>query len=219
MNTTNHRREAHNGFETQSLTSSNPGDPGGTDKPLLDDYTREQVRIRSKILVDQFELPLDQQDDLQQDMLLELHKAAKRFKPAKASWHTFVSRVLDCFCKYYTRRESCRNRRSPRETPCSDIAEDFSLDRRPVGPGVLAGLVSDEDRRRLRQVIAELPDNLRRLWEALMDDTSKRAAARKVGISKSTLYRRLATIREHFEEAGIEFFRPTSGTHFGQPQK
>ena len=186
---------------------------------LIDDYAREQVRIRSKILVDQFELPPDQWEDLQQDMFLELLKAAKRFRPDKASWHTFVSRVLDCFCKYYTRRESARNRRGPRETPCSDIGEDFSLDRRPVGSGVLADLVSDENRHRLRQVIAELPANLQQLCEALMENTDKRAVAKELGIGKSTLYRRLATIREHFEEAGIEFFRPTSGTHFGQPQK
>ena len=186
---------------------------------LFDDYAHEQVRIRSKILVDQFELPPDDCDDLQQDMFIELVKAQKRFNPDKASRHTFVSRVLDCFCKYYTRRESARNRRDHWETPCSDIDKDFSLDNRPVGAGVLASMVSNEDLLHLQRVVAELPDDLRQLCEAFMHNTDKRAVAKALGVSRSTIYRRRAKIREHFEMAGIEFFLPASGTHFEEPQK
>ena len=186
---------------------------------LFDDYAHEQARIRARILVEQLELPPDDWEDLQQDMLIELVKARKRFNPNKAGRHTFVSRVLDCFCKYYTRQQSARNRRDERETVCSDIERDFSPDDRSVGTDLLDSIITSKARSRLHRAIAALPDKLRRLCHALMEDSNKTAVARALGVSKSTVYRQLATIREEFEKAGIEFFVPENGTLFEEPQK
>jgi RNA polymerase sigma factor (sigma-70 family) len=171
------------------------------------------------ILVKQLRLPPNDCEDLQQNMFIELAKAQKRFTPEKASVHTFASRVLDCFCKYFTRREAARRRRGFIEKPCSDLGPDFSLDKFAVGIDLVTDLISSANVARLHRVVAGLPEDLRQLCEGLMLETDKKAVAKALGIGRSSLYRRLARIREHFKEAGIEFFIPESGTHFGRLQK
>jgi len=215
MNTSENRREALDGFRTPNPTPNTQCETGGAEHPLIDDYAQDQVRIRSRMLVEQFHLPVDDQEDLQQDMLLELLKAGERFDPALASKHTFASRVLDRFCQHFTRQESTRNRNGWKSMTFSDVAPDFSPDDRVGCDGPLDLLIAADRRNEIRAAINALPHDLRQLAMAMMDDTDKTAIAETLGISRRTVYRHLDRLREAFVEMGIDEFLQASGTHLG----
>jgi len=172
--------------------------------PFLDEYVMEQTRIRARELAEKSQLPPDQCEDIQQDMLIALLKARKRFDPAKAGMHTFASRVMDCFSKDFIRRVASKRRRGHLDVPCADISDDFSLDRQAVGDGVLNDLVRDETCQAVRGVLDELPDDLRPVCEAMLHTKDRKAIAEQLGISRSSLYRRIARIQAYFRAAGLE---------------
>jgi len=186
---------------------------------LFDDYAHDQIRIRARILVKQSSLPPHAQEDVQQDMYLELVKAQKRFDPARGAPNTFISRVLDRFCKHFVRREGTKMRTRIPEQPCSDIGEEFDLDNRTVGEGMLADAVRAEWQQQVRAVIAELPPELQQLCETLVSRRDKTAMAEQLGIARSSLYRRIAKLREVFRLAKIGAFPESDGTDSAMPQK
>ena len=187
--------------------------------PLFDDYAHDQVRIRARILVKEAGLPLEDQQDVRQDMYVELTKAQKRFDPSKAGPHTFVSRVLDRFCKHFVRQQGRKIRKGIPLQPCSDIGEGFDLDDLTVGDGILADMVRAEWIEDVREVISGLPEQLQRLCELLLSPRTKEQIAEELGMSRRTVYRRIGELRKAFLAAGIGRFPGCDDTESPEPQK
>ena len=186
---------------------------------LFNAYADDQVRIRARILVKQSSLPPHAQEDIRQDMYLQLARAQRRFDPQKGAPNTFISRVLDRFCMHFVRKEGTKMRTRIPTQPCSDIGEDFDLDNRTVGEGMLADAVRAEWQQQVRAVIADLPPELQELCEALISGRDRTAMAEQLGIARSSLYRRLARLREVFRLAKIGAFPESDGTDSAMPQK
>jgi len=185
---------------------------------FLDEYVMEQTRIRAAELTDKSQLPPDQCEDIQQEMVIRLINAYKRFDPAKASMHTFASRVLDCFCMDFIRRQASKKRRGNFEVASTDISNDFSLDLYAVGDSVLDELDREEIGLRVRSVIESLDDDLKSLCEAMLQINDRKVIAETLGIARSSVYRRIARIQAHFRAAGLEP-EGSSGTHSDKSRK
>ncbi len=172
--------------------------------PFLDEYVMDQTRIRARDLAEKSNLPSDACEDIQQEMTIALLKARKRFNPAKAGMHTFACHVMDCFSKDFIRRLTSKRRRGHLDVPCADIDDDFSLDQQPAGDGVLDELVHAETTSAVQEVLNDLPKDLRSVCKAMLHMKDRRAIAEKLGISRSSLYRRIERIQARFRAAGLE---------------
>ena len=105
------------------------GAPAAAVDSFLDEYVMEQVTIRSAALVKKSKLPPDMQEDVQQQMIMALLRAQKRFDPARAGSRTYASRVMDSFSKDFIRAQASKREQGCFDLPCADVGEDFSLDR------------------------------------------------------------------------------------------
>jgi len=170
---------------------------------FLDEYVMEQVTIRSATLAEKSQLPPDMQDDIQQQMLMALLRARKRFDPTKAGSHTFASRVMDGFCKDFIRHQVSKREQEFFDVPCTDVGKDFSLDHCPVGEGILDELVHDETTVRVRRVLDTLPDDLRRICDAILLSKGVRGGYHRLGTSRKIFYRRISRLQRRFREAGV----------------
>ena len=99
------RRGAVSGSETLSSDPQHRTvDPQADD--LLDHFVLDRIGYRARRLAVQFNLDDGRQDDLRQDMVAEVLRAATRFDPTRTTWHTFACRVLDRLVKHIARAES-----------------------------------------------------------------------------------------------------------------
>ena len=165
---------------------------------LIDDYALARIDFRVRQLRFQFDLSDEDQEDLRNDMVVELLSAFKRFDPDKSKRETFINRVLDRFVLYVT-RQRCTQQRRASDSPIG--FDDVSAGFQPTINDPRRGESNEQDLRELRldlpEVIAKLPDDLQQVCEVLARK-SGRAAAKELGISKSSLYRAVADIRKHF---------------------
>jgi len=170
---------------------------------FLDAYVMEQTYIRSVTLVEKSSLPLDQWEDIQQDMLIALLKAKRRFDPTKAGSHTFASRVMDGFCKDFIRRLVHKRQNGMLDVPCADLGDEFSMDEYPVGKSVLDDVARDEIIQAVRRVVKGLPPRLRKVCDLIMQGGNCRSIFKKLKISHQCYYRRMEELRWRFRAAGL----------------
>jgi len=168
----------------------------------IDDYALARIDFRVSKLRSQFDLSEHDQEDMRNDMVVELLQAFDRFDPLKSKRETFINRVLDRFVLYVMRQRCTQMRRS-----CDSPRgfDDVSTGFQPCGNDPAHGERDEQGYRDLRldlpDVIALLPEDLQRICHVLKHK-SGRAAAKELGIGKSTLYRAVADIREHFRKLG-----------------
>lgn len=173
---------------------------------FIDDYALDRIDFRVRQLRFQFDLSAEDQEDLRNDMVVELLSAFKRFDPNKSKRETFINRVLDRFALYVT-RQRCTQQRRASDTPMGfdDVCTNFQ----PTVNDPRRGVRNEQHLRELRldlsEVIAALPGDLQQVCE-ILTRKSGRAAAKDLGISKSSLYRAIAEIREHFISQGYSGF-------------
>ncbi|MEX0653918.1 MAG: hypothetical protein WD534_12735 [Phycisphaeraceae bacterium] len=173
---------------------------------FIDDYALDRIDFRVRQLRFQFDLSDEDQEDLRNDMVVELLSASKRFDPDKSKRETFINRVLDRFVLYVT-RQRCTQQRRASDSPIG--FDDVSAGFQPTVNDTRRGEPNEQDLRELRldlpEVIAKLPGDLQQVCEVLTRK-SGRAAAKELGLSKSSLYRAIAEIREHFISRGYPGF-------------
>ncbi|HAI10690.1 MAG TPA: hypothetical protein DCM28_03240 [Phycisphaerales bacterium] len=182
---------------------------------IIDEYALDRIRFRIRQLDSQFELSDEDREDLHNDMVRELLNAFRRFNPLLAQRQTFISRVLDRFV-LYAMRQYCMKQERDFENPVGFEQIHVGYEPRINNPS--QGELDERDRSDLRmdviQIVSELPEDLQRVCRVLMEQ-SGRSAARELGMSKSTLYRAIAQIREHFVERGYADFFQNSWDTFG----
>lgn len=181
-----------------------PGLGGPTD--VIGDYALKRIDYKVGLLASMYRLSDADRDDLRQDMMIELLKAAPRYRPERAKWATYVCRVLDIYFKQYCRQQSRRRTRGS----FASFANHERRGRTIVGIG--ADDVRDEiDRLETRltveTVLAGLPPKLRRFCQ-LLKEHSLAEVRRIMGIPHTSAYRMIDRLRRRFRDAGFENFCP-----------
>ena len=174
----------------------------------IDDYALKRIKYRVGRLIGRFGLTESDREDLQQDFILELLKAFRRFDPAKSSRKTFIARVLDRKFKHIVRNGATRMRHEARDpvsldrvmeryTPTADVRMNHT------GQVCIGGQQRIELRLDLEQVLATLPARLRRICE-LRKIYSPAEIARRLDVVPSTVCRAIAKVRAHVKAAGLD---------------
>ncbi len=175
--------------------------------PIIDDYILKRVEYRVQKLIDTFQMSDDRQEDLLQDLIVELLKAAKRFKQVgKATWRTYACRVLKVASRNIVQRE-CR--RIHWETN-SDVAKpDSSQGYRSLVKCDARDEYDDikhaEMRMDLEVILKRLPWQQRRLAKLLKTCTPLEAAD-KLNVHPNSVYRMIEQMRECFKMHNFQNF-------------
>lgn len=159
---------------------------------IIDDYARDRVSYHAARAARIARLTATEREDLEQNLLLALCKAAPRFDPAVASSHTFVSHVVR-LAAMHELRTIRRARRCRVRGACPMSVLDAA-----VTGSIECPRSSDEARHDLRTdvaaAVARLPDRSRAVAHLLMRSTRSQAA-RALGISRQSVHAHVVTIR------------------------
>lgn len=181
----------------------------------LNEYARNVIRHKARQLIGKCGFTHDDYEDLQQEMLLDLLMRLPKFDPSKASYNTFVARIVDRKISNLIRDRG----RQKRDHRCqvrpldeevegeADITREEMLSQDDVdlrtGRHDRPELERIEMRLDVARALADLPPDLKALAERLLSQ-SVTEAARDLGVPRSTLYGSgIARLRKIFEEAGL----------------
>jgi RNA polymerase sigma factor (sigma-70 family) len=178
-------------------------------QPLVDEVAIRAIRCLVRQAIHQGCFRRDQFDDLVQDAVVHLLQKARRFDPGRASWSTFCSLVVRNFLsRLKTNRRPCTEAfdddpQSPHHA--SQVGESQSLARR------FTRYRSEQERIEFEEdistVLEQLPELLRDVCQGLMDESNVEQAAKQLGVSRQTVYRRKASVRERFiAESLVEYY-------------
>ncbi|RIK77251.1 MAG: hypothetical protein DCC68_17695 [Planctomycetota bacterium] len=155
-------------------------------------------------------------DDIEQEIRLYILAKADKYDPASGCWEAFARGLVKRFVATLVRRQSAA--KGGRLIPHASLNADVQTDEGPIEAARLVGQwhrdavrglerLSLEEQRLLAAdvdaVIASLTPEDRDLCERLKAQ-SLTDAARDLGISRTTLRRRLTDLRERFAAAGLE---------------
>ena len=183
----------------------------------LDDRTMEFIRWKALRLGGRGVFTGYDAQDLKQEMFLECWKKSALFNPSKSCRRTFLQRVVNNWIGSFIeeRTAGCRDyrlcqrsldepvpftRSGTREFGETISAADYEM---RVGRSHLSGHECAELQIDIARVITTLPTELAAV-ALLLKSVSAVDAGRRLGLSRSTLYRRLVTIREIFVAAGLD---------------
>ena len=183
----------------------------------LSDYASQLIYHKARELVGTAGFTRDDVEDLEQALTLDLLERLPKFDPAKATYNTFVARVVERKISKLIRHRTQEMRDYRREDGSLNAVMDN-------GDGATTERVhvvsqDEHDRRTGRhtrpaaeqvdlqidvwQVLAELPQELRKIAR-LLTTMSIAQAARKLGMPRSTFYdTHLAKLRQAFEARGL----------------
>ena len=173
---------------------------------LIDDYILKRISFRARQLAIKFRLPDDRRDDLEQAMVVELLKAAKRFDPAgTAAWHTYACRSLDLAVKKLAQAECrMRQREAGRPMGCSQSPGGCSSTVNNPAHVVEDGLARVELKMDVEVVLEHMPTRLQKVCRLLME-MSPTEAAKALGIHRNSIYRLIAQVRAYFMDPRMGF--------------
>lgn len=203
------------------MGSENPWDQDGP-------YIEKSISIRAKAMVRDWNLPLDDIEDIKQEMRLDLLRRWPSYNPEKAGPRTFISRLLRN--KTASLIESLTaEKRDFRKEACSlnqDVVGDDGASFSPVESlgsndnqrEVYGRFLSNEGLLELKidlgTIVSHLSASQRHICLLFSDGHNPTTAARALGISRSTLYDRMKILRKRFADFGYkknQEFPDTSG--------
>jgi RNA polymerase sigma factor (sigma-70 family) len=192
--------------------------------PICDAHSRvsRNITIRAERLARSGALPGMDAEDIKQDLRLHLYRRDDSFDPARGHYDTFADRVLaNRIATLAAPTERLRAERAwvdfdlPNEErgddeflPLSETLPESAAPHSAAArsPDEAFGLVRD-----VRRFLAGLSPACRALAVALID-MSPTEAARALGIHRSTVYARLATIRKAAEALDLAEYLITAPT-------
>ena len=191
----------------------------------IEPSVRALIRVKAaQLLRAGYDYRPDERDDLQQDLWLDAYVRSRKFDKARSGRHTFLSRVVNNRVANLIaeRRAGCRDYRacvrSLDEPDGQDglrrFGETLSADEYESRLGLrsMPWVRQLELRADVERAIALLPPDLAVVAGLLMS-VGAVEVARRLNLSRATVYRRIGGIREVFHAAGLEGylgqFQPT----------
>ncbi len=187
----------------------------------LNDYAETLIHHKARQLVGEAGYAADDVEELEQELRLDLLRRLPKFDPSKATFKTFVTRLVERkICNLIrNRRREMRDYRCE-EGSLNDLVETVEADNEKVER--IKTITQDEyDLRRGRyrrpaadrldlqldisMILSKLPTELRKLAE-LLKTMSIADAARELGVPRSTIYSsHLVRLRQAFEKIREEY--------------
>ena len=182
---------------------------------VTDKFVTHFIYRTAKALVNEGTFPRSDEEDIAQELHMALIAQAKNFNPDKARWSTFVKNVVRNTAVSLRRRQRAQRRKSDM---CSLNVLIEGADGELVE---LGATVSEEEHRTgtgqdfishaeqvdaaldVQDVLESLPAELREICQRLKYHTATEVR-RELGISRTTMRRRMETLRSNFRAAGIE---------------
>lgn len=192
---------------------------GGQNRyPGFDLYAVKLISMKSRQLCKQPGFSLNDRLDIEQDLMTELASRLPTFDPARASLEAFITWVVLQKISDLIRSQRAKKRRVVVEaTSLNDLVYasesgskeekwatlDNEIFQQFIGsdtksPGERIDLEID-----LERVMKELPEDLSRICE-LLSKYSISETARRLGISRTSLYKSLKELHDAFEQAGMK---------------
>jgi len=179
------------------------------------------IRSKAKQLVGRYGFTASDREDIEQELMLDLHQHLPWFNPKRAKRKTFINRVVDHAVVAIIRRQEAAMRDHRRnggslsedvETTDGRVAERAAIlnaEMNRAGRSDLDGRLLVLD---VHAVVAVLPGDLRDLAVRLQTKSITQAA-REMGVARSVVYEQVAELREIFERAGVrEYLSPFPDT-------
>jgi len=186
----------------------------------LGEFAVRLIRHKARQLVGRAGYTEDDRPDIEQDLTLDLLHRLSKFDPARASFHTFVARIVEHGVARLIERQEA-GLRDYRQ--CAGSLNDPLED--DEGEGAERGDLVDQDSYRasigqptlpladrvalrldLQRVLATLTPELRDLWARLEEGQSITEISRETGIPRGTLYDRMRQLRLFAERAGLRAY-------------
>jgi len=182
-----------------------------------DRYAINLIREKARQLVGNYGFTESDREDIVQDLTADLMSRLPKFDSSRASWHTFVDRIVNHRVARLIEFKQAPMR--DYRLPVSSLSEDVTT---PSGEEIPLEDFAHEDVVRSQHGVAELSMedqaalriDLRRAMDALtpeerdlcvrlMTSTMSEIAA-AMGIPRPTLYERRRKIQAVFEQAGLK---------------
>jgi RNA polymerase sigma-70 factor (ECF subfamily) len=158
-------------------------------------------------------------DDIRQDILLDCIVRLQKFDPAKSGRRTYLHRIVRHRVATLLdgQRAACRDYRLCRQsldgpsrtTATESVPLGEILSRDDYESGIGRDALSSHERSELRidvgRVVSLLPADLASV-AVLLRSVSAVEAGRRLGVSRSTLHRRIADIRGFFQRSGLNLY-------------
>jgi RNA polymerase sigma-70 factor (ECF subfamily) len=190
------------------------------DVPQLDDYVIQLIKYKARQLVGRAGFSKDDREDIEQDLTLDLLRRLSKFDPSRATFHTFVARVVEHGVATLIERRQAAIR-DHRRCTCSlnDLVDDgqggqvergdlFSQDdylriqgRSPAPMEDRVALRVDRDK-----LLATLPPELRDLCLRFEAGQTITDISRDTGTPRGTLYERMKKLKALAEDDGLRAY-------------
>jgi DNA-directed RNA polymerase specialized sigma24 family protein len=189
------------------------------DLATIDAALLKIVRAKAAGLIGTYGFSPSDGDDIRQELVLDCIIRFRKFDPAKSSCRSFVSRIVNNRVATLVegQRARCRDYRACRSSlndqiefapgESMELAERVSADEYEarIGRSVLSARDRVELQIDVARVIATLPQELAAIAN-LLRSVGVGETSHQLGVPRSTLYRRIADIRELFESAGLHLY-------------
>jgi RNA polymerase sigma factor (sigma-70 family) len=190
--------------------------------PEINEYAESAIRVKARQLVGTAGFTTSDVADIEQELRVELLLRLPKFDPQKATYNTFVTRIVEGKAAKLVRHRM-RELRDYRRNCCSldDVVEDGdgcfvaraeTMDRDETDIRTDKRARTREEQAQLQTDVAfaleTLPDDLRAVAECVMESATLAEATKKLGMPRMTLYGALERLRRQFEDAGV-------GDYFG----
>ena len=175
--------------------------------PKLQEYVDEIIRHKARQLARKPGFSPSDREDIEHELSSPSSDLAA-FDSSRASARTFVARIIENKAASLIRACQAAKRGVGQCTPLNGDAAngacDFDEEQVRARRGIHARTVLEAVSLRLdvASVLADLPDDLRRLCERLLRE-SVSAAARSSGQHRTTLYRAINDVRQRFTDARL----------------
>lgn len=194
----------------------------------LTDYALELIHHTARRLVGTAGFTRDDVEDIQQDLALELLERLSKFDPSKATYNTFVARVVERKVSKMIRHRLQKGRDYRREEYSLNAEFSDRFGKRHQHAQMIGGEkgkrhLGREARSEIEQVelemdvaavLVDLPPDLRQVAE-MLTTMPVAQVAQALGVPRATFYdNHLARLREAFEAKGLREYLFVHRRHF-----
>ena len=192
---------------------------GGQNRyPDYDLYAVKLIRTKSRQLCKQPDFSLNDRLDIEQDLMIELAERLPTYDPDRASEEAFITWVVLQRIADLIRSQRTKKRRIDVEaTSLNDlvyVSESGSKEEKwaTLDNEIFQEFTGSDAKSRneridleidLERVMENLPEKLRTVCEFL-SKYSISETARRLGISRTSLYKSIHELRDAFEQAGMK---------------